>query len=96
MNIKIYQIRNIRDCDYAFCDYDESKFNLNDYSCVFYAVFPETDEDNFTILDNLFCEFNDYKKMEEANYVGRSMSVSDVVDIDGNKYYCQAIGWKKI
>jgi hypothetical protein len=29
--VKVYQIKNISDVDYAFGDFDEKKFSINDY-----------------------------------------------------------------
>ena len=55
----------------------------------------ETD-DNLTteaVLDILFEKFN---LRHPKNYHGRSLSVSDVVDLDGSKYYCDSFGWVKI
>ena len=45
------------------------------------------------ILDDLFFIFN---QNHPKNYYGRSMSVSDVVELDGIKYYCDSFGWVKI
>lgn len=44
-------------------------------------------------LEDLFYIFN----MEHpSGYKGRSLSVSDVIEIDGEYYYCQAVGWLKV
>lgn len=45
------------------------------------------------ILDFLFTTFN---IAHPKNYHGRSMSTSDVVELDGTKYYCDSFGWEKI
>lgn len=45
------------------------------------------------ILDFLFTTFN---IAHPKNYHGRSMSTSDVVELDGTKYYCDSFGWVKI
>lgn len=45
------------------------------------------------ILDDLFFIFN---QNHPKNYYGRSMSTSDVVVLDGIKYYCDSFGWVKI
>ena len=45
------------------------------------------------VLDTLFGKFNLH---HPENYHGRSMSVSDVVELDGVKYYCDSFGWVKI
>lgn len=44
-------------------------------------------------LEELFREFNiDHP----ADYTGRSLSVSDVVILDGVAYFCDDFGWKKL
>ena len=56
----------------------------------------DLDEDKVTndeILEHLFNMFN---VAHPKNYHGRSMSTSDVVELDGVKYYCDSIGWVKI
>lgn len=69
-------------------------FNFHQYKLVWEdeieALEDSVDE---AILDELFSEFN---IAHPKNYHGRSMSTSDVVVLDGVKYYCDSIGWKKI
>ena len=59
--VKVYQIKNISDVDYAFRDFDEKKFNINDYERVFEKriepYFHYTDED---LLEDWFRIFNEY------------------------------------
>lgn len=50
------------------------------------------EEDSF-ILNTYFERFN---LRHPKGYNGRSMSVSDVVQIDDRFYYCQPVGWKDI
>lgn len=49
--------------------------------------------DDEAILDLLFTTFN---VAHPEGYHGRSMSVSDVVELDGVKYFCDSFGWVKI
>ena len=69
-------------------------FNFHQYKLVWEDEI-EVLEDSIdeAILDELFSEFN---IAHPKNYHGRSMSTSDVVVLDGVKYYCDSIGWKKI
>ena len=49
--------------------------------------------DPMTALDDLFYTFN----MEHpSDFTARSLSVSDIVVLDGKKFYCQPAGWQKI
>lgn len=66
-------------------------FSMWDYEKV-YEGETNLDEkfDNITILENLFAKFNlDHPE----DFHGHSLSVSDVVDLDGTLYYCDDYGW---
>jgi hypothetical protein len=72
-----------------------ASFSMWEYNLVWEDEI-ETDENETSdekILDMLFEQFN---IAHPKNYYGRSMSTSDVVVLDGVKYYCDSIGWKKI
>ena len=45
------------------------------------------------ILEELFIELN---INHPADYTGHSLSVSDIIVIDGHYYYCDSIGWKEV
>jgi hypothetical protein len=47
------------------------------------------------ILEDIWVMFN-CEERTPANYIGRSLSVSDVVGIDGWLYFCDSVGWKRI
>ena len=69
-------------------------FNFQQYRLVWEDEIEKDEKDtNEEILDDLFFIFN---QNHPKNYYGRSMSVSDVVVIDGIKYYCDSCGWVKI
>jgi len=53
----------------------------------------EEGENDFDILEKLFIKFN---INHPQDFSGHSMSVSDVVILNGKKYYCDSIGWKEI
>ena len=99
MKYKIKQIRDIKNCDYAFKHYDwcKDQINLNDYEVVYEG---ELDYEAYAasvsrpdVLDHLFYIFN----MERPeDFKGHSLSVSDIVEIDGVNYYCDAMGWVKL
>ena len=44
-------------------------------------------------LEELFKIFN-IKRAKD--FEGRSMSISDIVEVDGKNYYCDDIGWKEL
>ena len=99
MKYEIYQIKDIAKVDYAYRGYDEDKFSMNDYELVYSGTITPSDiysdEESLIIgvLEDLFFVFNcNYPN----DFHGHSLSVSDVVVLDGNKYYCDRVGWKKI
>lgn len=74
--------------NYAFRSYARAKqngFNLGDYECTY-----EMEVDSDHSLDDFFEIFNIERP---ADFTGRSMSTSDIVELDGHKYYCDSIGW---
>lgn len=93
MKYKIKQIKDVENCEYAFKYYDQckDKINLNDYEVVYegeldYLEMPDA-------LEELFKIFN-IKRPKD--FEGRSMSISDIVEVDGKNYYCDDIGWVEL
>lgn len=95
MTYRIYQIRNMRNCRYAFEDYDSAKdyFDLNDYDEVYSGQFATSSSSSIDVLEELFYKFN-VKRPDD--FKGHSLSVSDVVELNNSKYYVDALGWKKL
>lgn len=91
-NFKLYQISNL-DTDYAFMPWPYAKYNgfdLEDYDCVCTGTYPA--EDHNGLLESLFAVFNMGTNPDGV----RGMSVSDIVEVDGEKYYCDSYGWQAI
>lgn len=90
---KIYQIEDLQN-HYMFMNYKFAKehgFNFNDYKLIYTGrIFGANEEE---VLDKLFDIFN---SRYPADYKGRSLSVSDVVKVNNEYYYCDSTGWKKI
>lgn len=94
---KIYQLRSIRNTDYAFRGWDEAKdhgFDISDYAEVYSGEIPQKN-----CLDELFYKFN---MDHPADFTGHSLSVSDMVAIKTERndywywYYCDSFGWEEI
>lgn len=94
MEYKIKQIKDLKNCDYAFEHYDwcKDKINLNDYEVVYEGEI-EVGTDPTSTLEKLFEIFN-IAHPEDFN--GHSLSVSDIVELDGKNYYCDAFGWVEL
>lgn len=91
MQMRILQIDRNKDVDYDFMDYDYAithGFSLDDYKCVW-----EENIDSDTDLDEIFTRFN---INHPEGYRGHSLSVSDIVDLEGHLYYCDGMGWVEL
>lgn len=103
MQYTIKQIRNLADTPYAFRDYDEKKFNEDDYKTVWEGA-TLTYENIYEFLEDIFCYFN----ATDDHYLpkdfrGHSLSVSDIVLVqdedrpeNNGLYYCNSFGYKKV
>ena len=93
--IKIYQIEITRDCDYAFMRYDyaKDKINMDDYKLV--AEYPASSiTDDKEELDWIWIAGNNGTLQKD--YKMRSVSVSDIIEIDNKKYYVDSFEFKEI
>lgn len=80
----------------AFLHYDIVVNNLggvdfNEYKHVYTGEIEG--DDPIAMLEILFTRFN---VNHPAGFKGHSLSVSDIVVLDGIKYYCDSFGWKTI
>ncbi len=92
-HVVIYQIKDVGSVDYAYRDFDKNKFRFSDYQQVYEM---DVDDDFYAdILEQLFSLFNQYDKRPK-DFEGHSMSVSDIVVIDGKGYYCDAFAWSNM
>ena len=92
-HITIYQIEDIANVDYAYRSFDKSKFNFDDYRKVYEFDMNCTDMVDMDILEECFLLFN---ARPHKDYKGHSLSVSDIVFIDDEGYYCNIVGWSNI
>lgn len=94
MKYKIKQIKDLKNCDYAFEHYDwcKDKINLNDYEVVYEGEI-EAETNTTSTLEKLFEIFN---INHPKDFKGHSLSVSDIVELDDKNYYCDAFGWVKL
>ena len=100
-NIIVYQIEDIRNCEYAFMSYDYAKEHngpdMKDYKKV--AEIDMSDlvgEDVEDKLESIFAFGNLKQKYYDNNPGARSISVSDIIEINGDKYYVDIVGFKKL
>ena len=68
-------------------------FNFDEYKEVYKGEIVSSDSE-IKMLDIIFMVFNTSSRPDD--FRGHSLSVSDVVEIDGVKYFCDSFGWKMI
>lgn len=66
-----------------------SKFDISQYKKVYEDEVTEM-TDLFYMLESIFRKFN---HRYPSDFYGHSLSVSDVVNVDGINYYCDSYGW---
>ena len=93
MKYKIKQIKDVENCAYAFKHYEWAKnvIDLDDYEVVYEGELDYPEMPN--ALEELFEIFNNKRPKD---FERRSMSISDVVEIDGKNYYCDFVGWEEL
>ena len=91
MTYKIYQLIP-RYHDLLFEKYDNTKFNIENYKQV-YDGNIDAEENVIETLEKIYLMFNLSKPND---FRGHSLSVSDVVELDREKYYVDQFGWKKV
>ena len=94
MKFKLYQIKDVENCRYSFFGFKSAEqmgFTLDDYEVVYEdEVASMPDED---VLESLFYIFN---VRRPDDFKGRSISVSDVIELNGKYYYTDTFGFKEI
>ena len=68
-----------------------SKFDISQYKKVYEGEVQE-EKNLLRTLESIFEKFN---LQQPSDFHGHSLSVSDVVALDGVNYYCNSYGWVK-
>jgi len=69
------------------------KVNFSEYTKTYEGVLQIPTKDKYQVLDRLFEKFN---INHPEDFHGHSLSVGDIVEIDGVKFYCDSLGWKQL
>jgi hypothetical protein len=81
-------------CRYAFMGLDRiDKVHLEYYKKSYEGNLETSKTNVNSILEDLFRELN---LNHPADYTGHSLSVSDMILIDGHYYFCDSFGWKEV
>lgn len=93
--IKVYQAKV--QCPWTFMNYEfalKHGFNMNEYKNVGETNLVREEQDIYKILEVVFMEGNIGNFANE--HCCRSISVSDIIEVNGIKYYVDDFGFKKI
>ena len=101
MDIKILQLKEEFEHKFLFREWEEVEdtFDLNNYAEIWNGTIealgvevPSTN--NIFNLNVIYEIFN--TPLRPENFCGHSLSISDIVVIDGTYYFCDSFGWTKI
>jgi len=93
----IYQVKSDKLLDFGFVSFEEAEKRngvgsvvIDNYNKVYeFELYSKKD----ITLEDIFEIFNIHRP---EDFYGHSLSSSDVVEHDGEFYYCDSIGWKKL
>lgn len=91
---KVYQLpvkHNAKFMRLSFVKEHNIMPKLEDYKLVYEGEFEPQGE--YSEPDQLYMKFQGEKP---EGYTGHSISMSDVVEIDGKYYYCDSYGWEEV
>ena len=92
-----YQIRQLKDIGgsaYAFMPYmfaETHGFDRKDYEEVYQGEIEGNDP--YVVLEQIYFTFNANRP---SDFHGHSLSVSDIVVLDGREYYCDNVGFVQL
>ena len=87
--IIIYQTNNR---DYSFMPWEYAK-DMNDYQEVLYFTY-DGELENEDLLNKIFNDGKIHNQFPDNRF--RSLSVSDVIEVNGIKYYIDRFGFKEL
>lgn len=96
MKYEILQLKKEKLRAYGFEDYDwaiEHGFKEDDYEKTYEGEINSDGISNYMACELLFEKFNVNRP---SDFKGRSLSVSDIVVLNGHKFYVESVGFKKL
>lgn len=70
-----------------------TKPNLRDYNVIYTSEIVDDNKSELMLCEDIFRIFN---SNYPEDYLGHSLSISDIVAINGNYYYCDNFGFVKL
>ena len=95
LHYKIYQLKDNKNT-YLFMHYDFASthgLNIKDYELVYEGDIDPECRSYLGVLEEIFEIFNIRRPVD---FRGHSLSVSDVVWLDGKYNYCDFAGWESL
>ena len=96
-SFKIYQLpvaHEAKFCNFEFVTEHNLLPKLSDYEKVYEGeVEVPEGKDSETVCDHIYMKFQGAKP---EGYTGHSISMSDVIEIDGKFYYCDEYSWEEV
>ena len=93
---QIWQLKEnfVRELGFRSYDKVEDNFFKENYSEVYQGDLEvKSGERIYEVLEDLFRIFNVHRP---ADFKGHSLSVSDVVVVNGRAFYCDKVGWVEV
>ena len=95
---KIYQLpveHKAKFMGYEFAQKHNVMPKLEDYNLVWEGQYPYSGGTPLWVTcDDIYLKFNAGRHPE--GYKGHSISMSDVIEIDGKYFYCDSFGWEEV
>ena len=101
MKYKVFQINTDRDAERVkFLSYESTmkqvgKIDMEIYDEVYRGEIQRPEESPQQTLEVIYGELN-LRKDHHPRFRGHSLSVSDVVELDGVRWFCDSMGWKQL
>ena len=93
LSFKFMPLHFVKSRHLCTMDGDKCRLDKGLYKKVYEGLYPDTTEGTNEILENLFVKFQGEKPV---GYIGHSLSVSDVVELDGTAHYVDSFGFEEI
>lgn len=91
-NVKIYQVNETAQHK-LFQGYNGEPVKMSDYKLVYEYKHKSNVRNEVKVLNEIYEMFN---ISQPEDFKGHSMSVSDIIQINGTPYYVDRVGFKKI
>ena len=97
----VYQINTERDANrLLFLNYertmrDVGKIDMEIYDKVYEGEIQEDEICGEFTLERIYFQLNIHRD-QHPNCKGHSLSVSDIVEINGMRWFCDSVGWRRL